>query len=130
MYARTSFLGTVCAHLGIEFTPLIQSELQLDIGPISEPGDWALEISKALGADEYVNPVGGMDLFNAEAFEEAGIILTIRETPDLSYDCRNYDFVPKLSIIDVLMWCSPAEIKSWLDSSSVKRAPPEKVSGP
>jgi len=108
-------LGKVCAYLGIHFDYAIFSEMNLTLEHIEVPGDWALRISQAVGADEYVNPPGGEALFKKESFSASNIKLTIRKLPPLIYDCPGYEFIPNLSIIDVLMW-NPAEtIKSYLD---------------
>ena len=108
-------LRLVCQYLGIEFGCELFSEMNLDIGPVDGPADWALRISEALGADEYVNPPGGVALYDPEDFRSAGITLTIRHLPPLEYECDGYEFVPNLSIIDLLMWNSPEQIKAHLD---------------
>lgn len=112
---NTAILAKVCAHLGIPFNFEFFSEMALELGPVDGPGDWALRISQALGASEYVNPPGGRQIFDPQKFQELGIKLTIREIPPLEYSCRKYEFIPGLSIIDVLMWNSPEQIKDFLD---------------
>ncbi len=108
-------LSLVCEYLGIAFDYDLYSEMNLEIGPVQAPGDWALRISEALGADEYVNPPGGAVLYDPEDFRSAGMTLTIRHLPPLEYECHGYEFVPNLSIIDLLMWNSPEQIKAHLD---------------
>jgi len=108
-------LGLVCDYLGIEFRYQYFSDMHLDLGPIEGPGDWALRISQAMGASEYVNPPGGADLFDPDAFQAAGIKLTIRRLPPLEYQCGRYEFIPNLSIIDVLMWNAPEKVKEHLE---------------
>ncbi len=112
---NVSVLEKVCDFLKITFNYSILSELELDLGPITRPGDWALRISEAMGASEYINPPGGAELFDALAFERAGIKLTIRHMPPMEYECRGYDFMPNLSIIDVLLWNSSSTVKQYLD---------------
>jgi hypothetical protein len=113
-------LSEFCSHLKIDFSPLFFSEMDLPIGPIGGPGDWALRISEAMGASEYVNPPGGRDLFDAQAFADAGIKLSIREFEDLSYETRGYEHIPMLSIIDVMMWNSPTRIVEHLSRERSK----------
>jgi hypothetical protein len=105
----------VCAYLGVDFDYAFFSEMDLDIGLIDDPGQWALRIAEAMGADEYANPPGGGTLFDELAFAASGVKLTIRHLPPLEYTCGNYDFVPNLSIIDVMMWNQPKVIKAHLD---------------
>jgi hypothetical protein len=108
-------LDKVCRRLGIDFEYSFFSEMELDLESIEDPGDWALRISEAMGAEEYANPPGGVDLFDEQAFADSGIKLTIRNLPTFQYTCGDYDFIPNLSIIDVLMWNEPEEIKAYLD---------------
>lgn len=112
---NVSILARVCRVLDIPFEYSFFSELDLDLGPIEHPGDWALRISEAMGASEYFNPPGGEHLFDKAAFERAGIRLTIRHLPPLEYDCYGYEFIPNLSILDVLLWNSPSAVKQHLD---------------
>jgi hypothetical protein len=88
--------------------------MQLELGPVEAPDEWALRISEAIGAEEYVNPSGGMGLFDSSKFDADGIKLTIRNLPPIEYTCRGYEFVPAMSIIDVLMWNSPDEVRDYL----------------
>ena len=111
---NVAILAQVCEHLGIPFHSRFFSEMQLPLGPIGGPGDWALRISEALGAAEYINPPGGVDLFDPRKFADCGVRLTIQKLIDFSYDCRGYEFVPHLSIIDVLMWNPRERIEEFL----------------
>jgi len=112
---NTAILDKVCEYLDIPFEHDIFSEMNLTIGPIDGPGDWALRISEALQASEYVNPPGGREIFNIKKFEECGIKLTIRDIEPLIYGCAKYQFEPGLSIVDVLMWNTPSQVKLYLD---------------
>ncbi len=106
-------LAKVCEYLRIPFRYLLFSEMDLSLGPVEEPGDWALRISEALGATEYVNPPGGIDLFDRSKFDAAHIALTIQQPSNFIYECDGYQFEPNLSIIDVLMWNSPAMVNDY-----------------
>jgi hypothetical protein len=108
-------LNLVCQYLGIEFHYQYFSNMQLDLGPIDGPGDWALRVSEALGASEYVNPPGGVALYDPEKFNAVGIKLTIRHLPPMEYECYPYEYIPHLSIIDVLMWNSPEKVRAHLE---------------
>lgn len=109
-------MKSVCRRLGIDFNFDIFSEMDLDLGPVEGPGDWALRISEAMGATEYLNPTGGADIFDPGKFAASGITLKIQEFRNMEYDCRRWNFVPGLSIIDVLMWNTPEEIMAHLNS--------------
>lgn len=114
-------LKTICDYLDIRFEYVFFSEMRLELGPINGPGEWSLRIAEALGADEYVNPPGGIALFDPSLFESAEIKLTFRNMPPMEYVCNGYDYIPNLSIIDVLMWNSPIEIKKNLDEMKSRR---------
>lgn len=101
---NTANLAAVCRHLGIPFRCDLFSEMNLDLGPVEGPGDWALRICQAVGADEYINPPGGESLFDRSKFTSAGIRLTIQDFHPPTYSCAPYAFLPGLSILDVLMW--------------------------
>lgn len=113
-------LRKVCAYLGIHFDYAIFSEMNLYLENIEAPGDWALQISQAVGAHEYANPPGGEALFDKKRFSASNIKLTIRDLPPLIYDCPGYKFIPNLSIIDVLMWNTAETIKIYLDQHREK----------
>ncbi|RME42333.1 MAG: hypothetical protein D6796_14555 [Caldilineae bacterium] len=113
---NVAILEKVCARLEIDFRYRYFSEMGLELGPIESPGDWALRISAALGAEEYINPPGGAPLFDAAAFARHGIRLTIRTFPPFEYSCGRYAFIPNLSVIDALMWNPPEAIKAYLDT--------------
>ena len=112
-------LKQICEYVGIPFHYHFFSQLNLSLGPIHEPGDWALEISKAMGASLYLNPPGGKDLFDIEQFAQNNIELIIRDVPDFSYACRGYEFERNLSILDVIMWNSSETILSYLKSRTL-----------
>jgi hypothetical protein len=107
---NVTLLRKVCAYLGIRFNCELFSSMPLSLPPITDPGQWALEISSALGATEYINPAGGEELFDRAAFEARGIKLTLFSPPHYVYDCPSYQYQPDLSILDVLMWNSPEQV--------------------
>jgi len=116
-------LRAVCSYLDISFEPLICSQLGLDLSGVSHPGGWAPAIASALGADEYLNPIGGRALFSEREFSELGIDLEFLDAPPFEYETRPYTFEPGLSIIDVLMWNEPTAVRAALSKATVTRAP-------
>lgn len=109
-------MRAICAYLSIPFNYEICSEMGLDLKGIEHPGQWALEISSQLGAQHYINPPAGRDIFSEEAFSQRGIGLHFAEIPALEYECPPYQFIENLSIIDVLMWNKAADVKAYMDS--------------
>jgi hypothetical protein len=63
-----------------------------------------LDICIQKRADIYINPIGGVGLYHKELFKENGIDLFFIETNQVEYkQLRSSEFVPYLSILDVLM---------------------------
>lgn len=66
----------------------------------------------------YINPIGGNELYSKSVFFNHKINLLYIEPEIKSYKQFNNDFVPSLSIIDVLMFVSKEEIiKNYLGAS-------------
>ncbi|QDU92543.1 WbqC family protein [Lignipirellula cremea] len=109
-------LQCVCRRLGIAFEPMIFSQMELPLAEVKGPGDWALRISEALGASEYLNPPGGQDLFDASRFKAAGIRLVIQSFSPIAYECPGYTLEPGLSVLNALMWLSPEDLMARIRS--------------
>ena len=111
-------LKTTADYIGIHTPISVQSEMDLKLGEIAHPGQWALEISKSLGATEYVNPLGGAGIFQEREFVQAGISLSFLEPVIENYSQKRERFVPGLSIIDVMMWNSKDAIKAHVNKAT------------
>lgn len=72
-----------------------------------------------VGADIYINAIGGQKLYTYEQFKEQGIKLGFIKTGDIHYKQLWYDFVPNLSIIDVVMFNSLEKIKQMLNEYTI-----------
>ena len=107
-------------------TPIdVQSDLKLSIGGIEHPGQWALKISEALGASKYINPLGGLEIFRPDEFAASGIELSFLRADLKPYPQKRNGFVPELSIIDVMMWNSVANIRKMLEGDHMLLCPKE-----
>jgi len=65
-------------------------------------------------ADDYVNAIGGQDLYSREAFLAHGIRLQFLSTAPIEYRQFNTPFVPSLSVIDLLMFNAPEQARELL----------------
>lgn len=74
-----------------------------------------IDICKCENTTHYINAVGGMELYNKDDFKKEGIRLDFIKTLPIEYKQFNNEFVPWLSIIDVLMFNSVAEVNEMLD---------------
>ena len=81
------------------------------------PDEWALNICKSLGYQEYWNPPGGQSFFDSTKYQKAGIKLVFQQPKLEFYSQRRgaENFEPGLSIIDVMMFNSPEQINQMLD---------------
>lgn len=77
--------------------------------------DKVLHINKILNSTAYINAIGGQELYNKEDFAKEGIQLKFIKTNDIKYSQLKNEFVPNLSIMDVLMFNSPEHIKEMLE---------------
>jgi hypothetical protein len=76
--------------------------------------DRIIDICLKENAGEYVNPIGGTELYSKPKFDEKGLQLFFLKTHAIEYPQFGKEFVPWLSIIDLLMFCSPDEVKEFL----------------
>ncbi len=104
----------VCRRLGIETQFDTFSEMDLKIGPVAAPDEWALNITKELGYGTYVNPPGGKSFFDGEKYRASGIELQFLQAELRPYEQCIGRFEPGLSILDVMMFNSVEAIRDML----------------
>lgn len=100
-YIHHSIL-VVCQHLNILTEIQISSEV--GINHSLKGKDKVLALCKAVGAKNYINPIGGTELYAKDDFEKNGVRLQFIRSRPLEYMQLGAPFVPWLSIIDVLMF--------------------------
>ena len=68
-----------------------------------------LDICRQEGAERYINPIGGMELYKPEPFAQLGCELRFIQPNLVAYpQLGTANFVPWLSILDILMNNTPA----------------------
>lgn len=104
----TSFIlrsfSMVRNHLRINSKLILSSEIEKD--NTLKGQDKIISICKAIGADEYINAIGGKELYEVRAFEENGIKLKFLHTDEILYSQLGDAFQPNLSILDMMMFLS------------------------
>ncbi len=75
-----------------------------------------IHICKLLNADTYINAIGGQDLYDKESFKKEGIDLKFIKNNSTPYTQFKNEFIPWLSILDVMMFNSVEEINKMLDN--------------
>lgn len=78
--------------------------------------DRILEICKREGATHYINPIGGLELYDPLVFAAEKIELSFLKTTPIPYHLSAEEFIPYLSILDVLMLNSKEEVQGHLES--------------
>lgn len=103
-----------CAIAGIDKEFMVSSESFSAFTGLSR-ADRLIQIAKALHADRYVNPIGGEGLYEKADFARQGIdLLFVRPGLPAYAQVGRKEFLPGLSVIDVLMHASPDEIRQQL----------------
>ena len=80
--------------------------------------DRIIEITKKLKSNNYINLSGGKELYEKDYFSARNITLEFLEPEFTAYQQGMDRFLPGLSIIDVLMYNDPAEVKIMLANYS------------
>ncbi len=102
-------LKQLAQYLGISTKLVMSSELQKDNSLKGQ--ERVIEICSVIGASVYVNPHGGIDLYDKKDFKDAGIDLRFLRPQVIHYQQGGNESVPGLSIIDVLMFNSVDSIR-------------------
>lgn len=103
----------VMNYLSINTEILISSKLDKNNNLRGE--ERIINICKCLNASTYINPIGGKDLYNKQRFSSECIELRFLQPGFTPYpQIKSSEFVPGLSIIDLLMNCDRASITDML----------------
>lgn len=99
---------SVCGHLGITTPIRISSEIGIDHALRNR--DKVIALCHAVDADSYINPIGGVELYEKDDFRAHGIELNFLRARPFEYPQFGAPHVPWLSIVDVLMFCAPEQV--------------------
>ena len=97
-------IKNICNYLGIKTKWLLSSDIKKNLSLRGQ--DKILDVCKKLGSTQYINASGGRDLYDSRMFENKGVKLSFIESNEIRYSQFHNDFVPNLSIIDVMMFNS------------------------
>ncbi|MDA8197760.1 MAG: WbqC family protein [Actinomycetota bacterium] len=111
-------LAVVCDYLGVPFSYQLASAIDFDRSLCKGPGLWAPIISSYLGAREYLNPVGGRELFDKDEFSKRDIRLYFLAWQRYKYETKRIRFQYDLSILDTLMWCNAVQVRDAIETCS------------
>lgn len=105
-------LRILCRHLGIETELRLSSEMVKNDDLTGEAR--VIDMAQRLGADHYINAAGGQALYSRENFARHGIRLSFLQSRPIAYRQYAHDFVPWLSILDVLMFNSVEQTQEFM----------------
>lgn len=97
-------LERTCAYLGVR-TPIITSST---VKPVNgtKGQDRVIDLCKAAGAAEYINPIGGLGLYSGQEFAAHSLGLKFLRAREIVYEQFGQPFQSSLSILDVMMFNS------------------------
>lgn len=109
----TFSIKATCEYIGIS-TPIVDSSTLYQNEHLKAQ-ERILDICLQEKANHYINPIGGMSLYDNAFFETMQIRLNFIKAKPIIYKQFSNEFVPFLSIIDVMMFNSKSEIKGLLN---------------
>ncbi len=95
-------LQVVNRYLEINTPLVVSSSVEIDHSLKAEKK--VIALCRELKADTYINPIGGVELYDKAGFKAEGIDLQFLKANAVSYPQLKNEFVPFLSIIDVMMF--------------------------
>ncbi len=116
-YVHYSILR-VCEYLNIN-TEVIKSSL-IEANHNLKGEERVVDICRAMNVQSYVNPIGGLDLYDKDVFKQKGIQLSFIKSKKIEYIQNGDVFVPWLSIIDVIMFNEKNIVKKMLGEVEYK----------
>lgn len=105
---------TLIQYLNISTNLIVSSSIQIENNLKSD--DKVIAICKQRGADVYINPIGGIELYDKDRFMKNNLELQFQKAKNITYNQFNNEFIPWLSIIDVMMFNNKEEIITNLDA--------------
>ena len=105
-------LARTCEHIGISTPLLVSSTIDTDHSLQSQ--ERVIALASAVGASEYINPIGGLELYSREAFARQSLALGFLRSRPVEYPQSGHGFVPWLSIVDVLMFNGAERTREFL----------------
>ena len=107
-------LRPICAYLDIK-TEIVSSSAIYQNTHLKAQ-ERILGICLQEKATQYINPIGGLELYDKRFFEAKNITLNFIKSKPIEYPQFKNEFVPWLSMIDVLMFNSKEKITSFLNN--------------
>jgi hypothetical protein len=105
-------IKSVADYLGLK--PAFHNSSSIDYERKGSGQDKILSICHQLGQNVYINPIGGLDYYDNQRFKDEGVELFFIQSEFRPYSQFDLSFQSHLSIIDMMMFLSPNEIRTRL----------------
>lgn len=105
-------LEKISNYLNIDTQFIYSSKIEKDNNLKAQ--DKILDICKKLGTTNYINAIGGQELYNKKKFQEQNMQLNFLKTELTEYKQFKSEFSPYLSILDIIMFNDKDEIQNML----------------
>lgn len=116
-YFIENSIRCVCNYLGITTKLIRSSEIP---GNSEFKREYRIyDQCRYVGADTYINAIGGRELYDFTEFEERNLKLGFIQTLAEPYKQFDEQFVPYLSIMDIIMFNSREQIRHMLDQYTI-----------
>lgn len=107
-------VNKICEYLNIDTEIVISSTINIDNNLKAQ--DKVIAICNTLGATTYINPIGGISLYNKNDFMQKNLELKFIKPNEIQYKQFDNEFAPWLSIVDVLMFNSATKITKMIEA--------------
>ncbi|MDY0143120.1 MAG: WbqC family protein [Bacteroidales bacterium] len=114
-YVAGESIRAVCRYLELDREFVYSSECYSETKGLDK-ADRLIAILNKNEANIYINPTGGKTLYEKSYFKDRGIDLFFINNQITPYQQFKNEFIPSLSIIDVMMFNSVEEINEMLDN--------------
>jgi hypothetical protein len=105
-------IKSVCDYIGIQ-TEITTSSADYNNKHLKAEHR-ILDICEQESADTYINPSGGIELYDKSTFLHKNINLQFLKSNNIAYNQNKNEFIPWLSIIDLLMCLDKDELNNYL----------------
>jgi hypothetical protein len=102
-------ITSIYDYLGLEINYLKSSLISPNCEGIDKI-DRVANITKGLGYNKFINPIGGKDLYSKKVFKQRDVDLYFVKSMPLTYKQFNSKHIEWLSIIDIIMFLNKEEI--------------------
>lgn len=105
----------ICEYLDIKTEIRISSDIGIDHGLKGQ--DKVIAFCQAVGADTYINTIGGVELYDKNDFRNHSIDLQFIKSRPIEYEQFGTSFVPWLSFVDVLMFNPLNKVRAFINEN-------------